>query len=42
MGCLKEVGMIHQYVIPEKYDQWQQCRADCHGRKMNVCSEKKL
>ncbi|CAF0835622.1 unnamed protein product [Adineta ricciae] len=36
MGCLKEVGMIHQYVIPEKYDQWQQCRADCYGRKMNI------
>ncbi|CAF3946958.1 unnamed protein product [Adineta steineri] len=36
LGCLKEIDMIHQYIIPEKYDKWQQCRAECRERRMKI------
>jgi hypothetical protein len=36
MGCLKENDRVHQYIIPEKYDKWQQCREECDHRRMKV------
>jgi hypothetical protein len=36
MGCLKENDRVHEYIIPEKYDQWQECRKECSNRRMKV------
>ncbi|CAF1143554.1 unnamed protein product [Rotaria sordida] len=36
MGCLKENVRIHQYMIPEQYDTWQECREGCYRRRMKV------
>ncbi|CAF4229923.1 unnamed protein product, partial [Rotaria sp. Silwood2] len=36
MGCLKENDRVHQYIIPEQYDTWQQCREACYNRRMKV------
>ncbi|CAF1487008.1 unnamed protein product [Rotaria magnacalcarata] len=36
LGCLKENDRVHQYMIPEQYDKWQQCREDCHQRRMKI------
>ncbi|CAF0876615.1 unnamed protein product [Rotaria sp. Silwood1] len=36
LGCLKENDRVHQYIIPEQYDKWQQCREACYDRRMKV------
>jgi len=36
MGCLKDNDRVHQYIIPEKYDKWQQCREECDRRRMKI------
>jgi hypothetical protein len=36
MGCLKDNDRIHQYIIPDKYDKWQECRKECDNRRMKV------
>lgn len=38
MGCVKENDLIHQYIIPEKYEKWQECRKECDSRRMKVCT----
>ena len=38
LGCVKENDLIHQYIIPEKYDKWQECRKECDDRRMKVRS----
>ncbi len=36
LGCLKEMGRVHQYIIPETFDSWRLCRDECHNRRMKV------
>jgi hypothetical protein len=36
LGCLKEIDRIHQYIIPNIFDNWQSCREECYHRGMKV------
>jgi hypothetical protein len=38
LGCLKDNDRVHQYMIPEKYKNWQECREECNNRRMKVDS----
>ena len=36
LGCLQSNDHIHQYVIPERFDEWKLCRDECYNRKTKV------
>ncbi|CAF1019415.1 unnamed protein product [Rotaria sordida] len=36
LGCLKGNDRIHQYIIPETFDNWQLCRNECYNRKTKI------
>lgn len=36
LGCVKDDDRLHQYVIPETYPDWKQCREECNNRRMKV------
>ena len=38
LGCLKDDQRLHEYIIPETYDDWRQCREECNNRRMKVSS----
>lgn len=36
LGCFHETDRVHQYVIPETFDNWRLCREECNSRRAKV------
>ncbi|UJR29011.1 hypothetical protein I4U23_010229 [Adineta vaga] len=36
LGCVKKNDRLHQYLIPQMFDYWRECRNECHERKMKI------
>jgi len=36
MGCLKNSNLVHQYILPEIFDNWIFCREECYNRGTKV------